>query len=109
MFQPGKAPFEIIGEHRRCTAMSKQARRRCRQLTAPGSDKCRFHGGRSLRGKDHPGYVHGDETQAARARAVWWNAVGRAVMKINRARTPAEKRAAATFTFEVFAREPGWD
>ncbi len=106
-FQPGKAPFEVIGEHRRCTAMSKQARRRCRQLAAPSSDKCRFHGGWSPRGEDHPGYVHGDATQAARTKTIWFNAMGRVIGGLNRARTPAEEKKAVAFARDVLARNPG--
>jgi hypothetical protein len=107
MFQPGKAPFEVIGEHRRCTAMSKHARRRCRQLTAPGSDKCRFHGGWSLRGKDHPAYEHGDATQAAREMAIWFNTMDRAIGRLNRARTPAEEKKAVEFARHAIKNAPG--
>jgi hypothetical protein len=88
VFQPGKAPYEVYGEDRRCSAMSKQARRRCRQLAAPGRSVCRFHGGASLRGKDHPAYEHGDATQAARAHMAWLNTLGAAMRKFDRAKTP---------------------
>ena len=105
-FQPGKRPYEVLGEHRRCTAMSKQARRRCRQMAAPGSDKCRYHGGWSLRGKEHPAYEHGNATKQARARMAWLNSLGVAMRKLDRARTPAQIRKANEFAWKVLADEP---
>ncbi len=108
-FRPGKPAFEAIAGSRRCSARSKQSGERCRQIAVSARTVCYWHGGRSPRGENHPAYEHGEATLEARARAVWWNAVGRAVMKLNRARTPAQKKAAAAFTYEVFAREPGRD
>ena len=41
----------------------------CRKAAmANGSGKCRLHGGASLRGKDHPGFKHGDQSKEARER-----------------------------------------
>ena len=107
VFQPGKAPYEVYGEHRRCTAMSKQARRRCRQLAAPSSDKCRYHGGWSLRGKDHPAYEHGGATKATRATLKWMTSLGTAMRKFDRARTPAQMAKANEFAWAVIASKPG--
>jgi hypothetical protein len=105
-FQPDKAPYEVYGEDRRCTAMSKQARRRCRQLAAPASDKCRFHGGWSLRGKYHPAYQDGEATKQARAYTVWIGSLGVAMRKIERARTPKQIAEAKKFAWTVLANKP---
>ena len=104
--QPGKAPYEVYGDERRCAAMSKQARRRCRQLAAPGSEKCRYHGGWSLRGKDHPAYEHGDATKQARAHTAWLNTLGAAMRKFDRAKTPTQWAKANEFAWTVLADKP---
>ena len=109
VFQLGQAPYEVYGEQLRCTGISKQARRRCRQLAAPGSDKCRYHGGWSLRGKDHPAYEHGDATKQARAKLVWMTSLGTALRRDDRARTPAERRMALEFMWNVLASKPNRD
>ena len=106
-FQPGKAPFEVYGEDRRCCAKSKQAHRRCRQLAAPGSDKCRYHGGWSLRGRDHPGFRHGERSQQGRAEMVVVNSLGRAMQMLDRAETPEEIRVAGEFARNAMATKPG--
>ena len=105
-FIRGKAPFEAIPGSQRCTAMSKQARRQCRQLAAPGSDKCRFHGGRSLRGRQHPGYRHGARSQRGIAELRHVNRLGLAMQMLEKAETEREKRAADDFAWWVLASEP---
>ena len=105
-FQPGKAPFEVYGEQLRCSAMSKQARRRCRQLAAPGRSVCRFHGGWSLRGKNHPAYQDGEATKQARAYTAWIGSLGAAMQKFDRARTPAQWAKADDFAWTVLASKP---
>lgn len=37
----------------------------CRQPVVPGRSRCHYHGGASLRGRDHPRYRHGGRTQEA--------------------------------------------
>ena len=106
VFQPGKAPYEVYGEDRRCTAMSKQAKRRCRQLAAPASDKCRFHGGWSLKGKDHPAYEHGGATKQARAKLAWMTSLGTALRRDDRARTPKEIERAVEYMWKVLDSRP---
>jgi len=46
---------------------------------------------------DHPAYQHGEATRTARARTAWINRLGRALMKLERARTPAETEKAIAF------------
>lgn len=46
------------GKHGRCTATAKSTGEQCGQPAGP-SGKCRFHGDRSKKGKDHPGFKHG--------------------------------------------------
>ena len=106
-FQPGKPAFEAIAGSHRCAATAKQTGQRCRQIASPGRAVCRFHGGASLRGREHPNYQHGDATQAARAMAIWFNTMARVVGRLNRARTPAEEKKAVAFAYEVLARQPG--
>lgn len=48
----------------RCGAMNRSGNGRCRQPPAPRAlasktPRCRFHGGHSLRGPDHPGWIDG--------------------------------------------------
>ena len=54
-----------------CTAKSKRSGQRCNNLAAYGCKTCRMHGARKPRsiksGEEHPLYIHGRETQGARA------------------------------------------
>ena len=43
----------------RCTAKSKTTGEQCRQQAINGSTKCYYHGGRSLRGTEHPNFKTG--------------------------------------------------
>ena len=88
--------------------MSKQARRQCRQLAAPGSDKCRFHGGRSLRGRQHAGYRHGARSQRGIAEMAYGNRLGIAMRMLEEAVTPEERKAADQYAWQVLASEPDW-
>ena len=108
-FKPGIPPFEAIPGSQRCTAMSKQARRQCCQLAAPGSDKCRFHGGRSLRGRQHPGYRHGERSQRGRAQMRLVNRLGEALRRLERATTPEEIEAANKFAMIAILDAPPRD
>ena len=105
-FIRGKAPFEAIPGSQRCTAMSKQARRQCRQLAAPGSDKCRFHGGWSPRGRQHPGYRHGGASKATRATLVWLTSIGVALKRLEQAESPDELTAAKRFVMILMLDQP---
>ncbi len=86
--------------------MSKQASRRCRQLTASGSDKCRFHGGWSLRGSEHPGFKNGEATKYSRAVSVWITSLGKAAKMLERADTPEKEEVAIRFASMVLANKP---
>ena len=104
-FVAGQPPYYAAPE-RRCTAMSKQARRRCRQLAATGTDKCRFHGGRSLRGRAHPAWRHGERSQRGIAEMRYVNRLGLAMQMWEKAETEREKQAANDFGWWVLASEP---
>ncbi|MCD9187201.1 MAG: hypothetical protein LUM44_12260 [Pyrinomonadaceae bacterium] len=45
--------------NRKCNAQSKRTRQKCRNIAVSGSSKCRFHGGKSLRGIAHPNFKSG--------------------------------------------------
>ena len=105
-FIRGKAPFEAIPGSDRCSANSKQTRRQCGQIAAPGSDKCRFHGGWSLRGGQHPAFRHGNATKATRARLKWLTSLGKALEMLHRAETPEQIKAAKRFAFIAMLSEP---
>lgn len=47
------------GEHGRCEATAKTTGERCGQPAEGPHGKCRFHGGASRKGEDHPGFKHG--------------------------------------------------
>jgi len=57
---------------RQCRARAKHSKQRCLNPAAYGMPVCRFHGARQrdtvLKGKDHPNYQHGKQTQATRER-----------------------------------------
>ena len=105
-FKPGIPPFEAIPDSRRCAAMSKQARRQCRQLAAPGLDKCRFHGGWSVRGRQHPGYRHGGASKATRATLKWLTLIGVALKRLEQAKSPDELTAAKRFVMILMLDQP---
>ena len=42
-----------------CAAKSKRSGEQCKRYVSPGSRVCNIHGGLSLRGVAHPGYIHG--------------------------------------------------
>jgi hypothetical protein len=44
---------------RQCTAHSKRTGERCRNYALKDRSVCKFHGGRSRRGVDHPNFRHG--------------------------------------------------
>jgi hypothetical protein len=64
-------PNVVNGTAVRCTAKCKATGERCRNLAAFGMPVCRCHGARRpetiKRGKDHPGWRHGEETLVAKA------------------------------------------
>jgi len=49
--------FEPYDAHHRCQALSKQTRRQCGRAASVGRQHCKFHGGASLVGPDHPRYT----------------------------------------------------
>ena len=105
-FIRGKAPFEAIPDSRRCAAMSKQARRRCRQIASPGRTVCKWHGGRSLRGRQHPGYRHGGASKATRATLKWLTSLGVALKWLEQAKSPDEFKAAKRFVLILMLDQP---
>ena len=64
-------PLPCLNDTIRCTATCKARQARCFCLKAYGQSVCRFHGARKpetiLRGKDHPAYKNGSQTQQAKA------------------------------------------
>jgi hypothetical protein len=42
-----------------CTGHKRRTGERCRAIAVKGTTKCKFHGGRSLRGVGHPSFQHG--------------------------------------------------
>jgi len=105
-FQPGLPPFAAIPGSNRCTATAKQTRRQCGQIAAPGSDKCRFHGGWSPRGRQHPGYRHGGASKATRATLVWLTSLGVALKRLEQAKSPDELKAAKRFVMILMLDQP---
>ena len=49
--------FEPYDAHHRCQALSKQRRKQCGRAAAIGKRTCKFRGGASLVGPDHPRYL----------------------------------------------------
>lgn len=47
------------GTHGRCGATAKTTGEQCGQPAEGEHGKCRFHGGNSKRGREHPGFKHG--------------------------------------------------
>ena len=105
-FVAGQPPYYAAPE-RRCRARSKQTGEQCKQIAAPGRSVCRFHGGRSLRGRQHPGYRHGERSQRGIAEMRYVNRSGLAMQMLEKAETEREKRAANDFAWWVLASEPG--
>ena len=104
-FKPGLPPYHAAPE-RRCRARSKQTGEQCKQLAVAGRETCHWHGGRSLRGRQHPGYRHGERSQHGIAELRFVNRLGIAMQMLERAVTEQEKRAADDFAWWVLASEP---
>ena len=49
--------FELYDVHHRCQALSKLRRKHCGRAAAIGKRTCKFRGGASLVGPDHPRYT----------------------------------------------------
>jgi len=47
------------GEHGRCEATASSTGERCKQPATGSHGKCRYHGGSSLKGADHPNFKSG--------------------------------------------------
>jgi hypothetical protein len=64
-------PSVALGSARQCTARAKHSRQRCLNPAAHGMPVCRNHGARRpetvMRGAHHGAWLHGRETQAAKA------------------------------------------
>lgn len=57
---PGSnVPDRDYGRHGRCEATAKSTGDRCRRPAVGSHGKCGYHGGNSLRGRDHPDFKHG--------------------------------------------------
>lgn len=52
-------PLRTINPALQCTAKAKNTGQRCMQPIVPGMTKCRYHGGKSLKGPDQPNWKHG--------------------------------------------------
>lgn len=50
---------DTYGEYGQCEATAKSTGERCGQPTEGPHGECRFHGGKSLKGEEHPGFEHG--------------------------------------------------
>ena len=53
-----------MDDSRRCTATSKQSGERCKRAASRGRTVCAMHGGKSLRGADHPNFKTGRYSKA---------------------------------------------
>lgn len=53
------SPNMDYGEHGRCEATAKSTGERCGRPAVGAHGKCDMHGGKSKKGKDHPGFKHG--------------------------------------------------
>ena len=51
---------------RKCIKTSKRTGKRCNANAMAGSDFCYHHGGKSLKGADHPGFKHGRYSKHAK-------------------------------------------
>lgn len=84
------------GKARRCTALAKRTKDRCRNPAAWTCRTCRMHGARQSikRGQNHPCYRHGDESLQAKA---------------ERSRRLVELRELEALSFSLgFATGPRW-
>lgn len=57
-------PVYRIGNPPRCGARNRQGAP-CQAPAIRGKTRCRLHGGRSLAGREHPNYKHGNYTKEA--------------------------------------------
>ena len=57
MAEQARNSFEPYDEHHRCQVLSKQRRQQCGRAITTGKRTCKFHGGASLVGPDHPRYT----------------------------------------------------
>ncbi len=105
-FQPGIPPFEAIPGSDRCSAKSKQTGQQCRQIASPGMRVCKWHGGWSLRGRDHPAFRHGGASKSTRATLKWLTLLGVALKRLEQAESPDELTAAKRFAFIAMLSEP---
>lgn len=53
-------------ESQKCGAKNRQGNP-CKRPVTPGRNRCHLHGGKSLRGKDHPAYKHGYYSKESKA------------------------------------------
>lgn len=53
------SPNMDYGKHGRCEAIAKTTGERCGRAAVGSHGKCDKHGGKSLKGEDHPGFKHG--------------------------------------------------
>ncbi len=105
-FIRGKAPFEAIPGSDRCSAKSKQTGQQCRQIASPGMRVCKWHGGWSVRGRDHPAFRHGGASKSTRATLRWLALISVALKRLEQAKSPDEFKAAKRFAFITMLDEP---
>lgn len=67
-------PLPAMKTARRCHAHTKSTGQQCHNPAAFGMLVCRLHGARKkstiLKGRDHPNYRHGQDTQEAKATGI---------------------------------------
>ncbi len=107
-FVAGQPPYYAAPE-RRCRARSKQTGEQCKQLAVAGRETCHWHGGKSLRGRQHPAYKHGERSQRGRAQMRLVNRLGEALRRLERATTPEEIEAANKFAMIAMLDAPPRD
>lgn len=61
----------VLNGAKQCQVITKRTKQRCKNPAAYGCKACRMHGAHKsrnvLRGKDHPRYKNGEETDLARS------------------------------------------
>ena len=70
-----QAALDAANAAPRCGAKRRDGGSCRKAALANGSGRCRLHGGASLRGKDHPGFKHGERSKEAieeRAERAWF-------------------------------------
>ncbi len=80
----------------------------CRELdlARKGVRVCKWHGGWSVRGRQHPGYRHGGASKSTRATLKWLTLIGVALKRLEQAESPDELTAAKRFVMILMLDQP---